>query len=156
MRSASFLSLAWAARSRPGNSSRTTSTSGLAGRRGDRVLTRWHGVEALVHPRHEPVEVVGVGGEVAGAGDLPVAVGGAVPDPAEQKPGDVRAGDQDVPGGAELGQQPVGELRLPGAVLALHGDVAGGGQGVLDQGAVLGPPRSTASSARPVTVRGSR
>ena len=46
-------------------------------------------------------------------------------------------GDQDVGGGAELGEQPVGERGLAGAVLALHRDVGGAGEVVAQGHGVL-------------------
>ena len=77
------------------------------------ILSRRGGIvlEPAVHLGDEVLEQDGVGGDVAGADDLVGPVGGAVPGAAEQQPGDVGAGDEDVGGGGELGEQPVGRTR---------------------------------------------
>ena len=90
----------------------------------------------------------------ARAGDLVGAVGGVVPGAAEQQPGDVRAGHEDVGRGGELGEQPVEEHRLAGPVPALHAEVAGVGDGVAEGDAVLGAPEDHRLRTRGDSERG--
>jgi hypothetical protein len=78
-----------------------------------------------------------VGLDVVGADDLMPAVDRAVERAPEQQTGDVGPGDQDIGGGGELGEQPIGELRLARPVLTLRPEVAGLGQGVAEGQATL-------------------
>ena len=130
-----------AARSRPGNSSSTTRTVGVVGGRARscRGAAGWCSSRRSISATRSSSSTAWAAMS-RGAGDLVGPVGGAVPGAAEQQAGDVGAGDEDVGGGGELGEQPVGERGLPGAVLPCTARWAG---------SVMAWPRVVPSSVRP-------
>ena len=68
--------------------------------------------EPAVHLGDQVLEEDGVRLEVAAADGLPCPVCGAVEWASEEQAGDVGAGDKDVVGGGELGEQALDEVGL--------------------------------------------